>query len=165
MATLKSCCFFSNLFRNGWKAATLVLAQYCQHTTPAKPISPSPANEGQRGVIWSAGAIQCLINLSWNKVTRSAGPGPRPISIIGLYVLWEEGKTDYVCTCVYAAATPVCPLISIDLVDHNLNDCIVIVWLRVMICHQPPGRGDGWLLASTLRLFTGADWILVAVGG
>lgn len=77
----------------------------------------------------------------------------------------EEVKTDRACTCVYAAATPVCPLISIDLVDHNLNDCIVIVSLHVMICHQPPGRGDGWLLASTLRLFTGADWILVAVGG
>lgn len=81
-------------------------------------------------VIWSSGAIERLINLSWSKVTGSAGLRPRPLSIIGLYVLWGETEQDRpsVCLHVYfcAFAASVHSLISSDPADHSLNAALLV---------------------------------------
>lgn len=78
-------------------------------------------------------------------------------------------QTLRVCVCVFpctsAFAASVHSLISSNLADHSLNDCIVSVSQCVKLRHQPPGLSDSQLLASILRLFTRVDWILVAVGG
>lgn len=163
MATLKSCCFFSNLFRNGWKAATLVLAQYCQHTTPAKPISPSPANEGQRGVIWSAGAIQCLINLSWNKVTRSAGPGPRPLYNWTVRVVrrGQDGLCVHVrIRCSYTRASS----------DKHRPRWPQFKWLYcycVAACHDLPSASWArwWLVISIYFATIHRSWLVIICSG
>lgn len=71
-----NCCFATRTaWQTGW-------AEHLQ-------IYPRPGNEGQKGDIWSARAMRCLINLSWNKVRRSAGPRHRPLSVIGLCMLWS----------------------------------------------------------------------------
>lgn len=119
--------FMQKRMKNNCRSATKTAwsAVWAEHLQ----ISPRPGNEGQRGDIWSAGAMRCLINLSWNKVRGSAGSGPCPLAVIGLYVLWgkKRGRARVwgcvgVCVHVHFTASPHF-VISRNLADHNLNEC------------------------------------------